>query len=142
VAGGDRVLVDTSVWVGFLSGRAAAVAQIDALRVANRIVVCGQVLQEVLQGSRDAAALAKLEHRFAIWESEPEQPVDFIEAARLYARLRWKGITVPPSDCLIAAVALRCGLAVCADDPHFDVIPGLQRYRLPEIARGGTPRDT
>jgi hypothetical protein len=66
VAAAERVLVDTSVWAGFLAGHAAAVAQIDALRVAHRMVICGQIPQEALQGSRDESALARLERQFSI----------------------------------------------------------------------------
>lgn len=124
----DRVLVDTSLWVGFLKGDAAAIALLARLQRAQHIVICGQVKQEVLQGSRDAAALAKLERDMSIWECEAEQPEDFVDAGRIYAQLRWKGITVPPPDCLIAALAKRCGLLLCATDPHFKSIPGLRLY--------------
>ena len=61
VADRDSVLVDTSVWVGFLAGRSEEVAIVTSLRRAHHIVICGQILQEVLQGSRDTSALAKLE---------------------------------------------------------------------------------
>ena len=40
-----------------------------------------------------------------------------------------ESITVPPADCLIAAVARRCGLLVCANDQDFERIPGLRRYQ-------------
>ena len=130
MAGSDSVLVDTSIWVGFLAGQAEEVAAVASLRRAHHIVICGQILQEVLQGSRDAPALAKLERQFAIWDYEAEQPVDFVEAARTYAGLRWKGVTVPPTDCLIAAVAKRCDLRVCATGPHFSRIPDLRLLEL------------
>lgn len=123
-----RVLVDTSVWVDFLRGQPGAVQGVGALRRSNTIVVSGLVLQEVLQGSRDAAALARLERQFSVWEHEAEMQSDFVEAARIYAKLRWAGVTVPPSDCLIAAVAKRAGLQLYAVDPDFDSIPGLRRY--------------
>ena len=128
MAGGDRVLVDTSVWIAFLQGDPSVVPRIDVLRRTRRIVLCGQVLQEILQGSRDAAAFDRLERQFGIWATELEQIEDFREAARIYARLRWKGITVPPSDCLIAALARRRGLKLYATDPDFDQIPDLRRY--------------
>ena len=128
VAGGDRVLVDTSVWVAFLQGDPAVVLRIDALRRTHEIVLCGQVLQEILQGSRDAGAFDRLERQFGVWAVEMEKLEDFKEAARIYARLRWKGVTVPPSDCLIAALARRCALRVYATDPDFDRIPDLGRY--------------
>jgi predicted nucleic acid-binding protein len=60
---------------------------------------------------------------------EGETPEDFMEAARIFSELRWKGITIPPSDCLIASVAKRLKLAFYAHDPDFDLIPHLVRYR-------------
>lgn len=122
--GGDSVLVDSSAWIDFLSGDAETVATIARLKDSQPIVICGQIKQEVLQGSRDARALATLERQFSVWGYEPEQPEDFVKAARLYAGLRSNGVTVPAADCLIAAVAQRCGFAIYATDPHFKSIPG------------------
>src|SRR5437879_4140656 len=102
-----RVLVDTSAWLDYFAGAAPAVSVLDGLMNEDRIVICGQVTQEVLQGARDDRSLTKLEHAMFTWSHVAEVPEDFVEAARLYARLRWKGVTVPPSDCLIAAVAKR-----------------------------------
>lgn len=125
MAENDRVLVDSSVWIDFLAGDPAAVALLARLRESHRIVICGQIKQEVLQGSRDRKAFAKLEQELAIWDYEAEQPDDFVGAARLYASLRWKGVTVPAADCLIAAVAKRRGWSVSATDPHFNEISGI-----------------
>jgi predicted nucleic acid-binding protein len=65
----------------------------------------------------------------ALWDVEREEPADFVEAARVFARLRWRGTTIPPTDCLIAAVALRRKLLLYANDTDFDDIPGLRRYK-------------
>lgn len=120
------VLVDTSSWVDFLAGDATVVATLARLRDSHQIVICGQVKQEVLQGSRDQKAFATLEQQFGIWDYEAERPEDFVNAARLYAELRWKGVTLPAADCLIAALARRCKLSVYATDPHFKQITGIQ----------------
>lgn len=124
-----KVLVDTSVWIDFLDGREEAVKALNRLISSGRVIVCGQIRQEVLQGSRDEKAFAKLEKQMTLWESETEAPADFIEAARIFAHLRWKGITIPPTDCLIAAIAIRRKLAIYSHDSDFDHIPGLQRYK-------------
>lgn len=124
-----KVLVDASVWIDFLQGRGDVVAALNLLITSGRVVVCGQVLQEVLQGSRDVKAFEKLEDQMALWHAEVETPDDFIEAARVFARLRWRGVTIPPTDCLVAAVALRRRLLLYANDTDFDEIPGLKRYR-------------
>ena len=126
----DRVLVDTSVWIDYLDGREASVKGLNLLIKSGRVAACGQIRQEVLQGSRDDKAFAKLDAQMALWASEAEEPADFIEAARIFARLRWSGMTIPPTDCLIAAVAIRRKLPLYANDNDFDDIPGLSRYRL------------
>ena len=124
-----RVLVDSSAWIDFLRGQEAAVRTVRALGRAGRVVICGQIQQEVLQGSRDDKAFQKLKEQMSIWTYEPEIPEDFVEAARIFSALRWKGITIPPSDCLIAALALRLNIALFSHDPDFDRIPRLSRYR-------------
>jgi hypothetical protein len=123
-----RVLVDTSVWIDFLDGREATVRALNLLIKSGRVVVCGQIRQEVLQGSRDDRAFAKLEAQMALWDAEVEAPEDFVDAARIFARLRWSGTTIPPTHCLIAAVAIRHGLLLYANDSDFDDVPGLRRY--------------
>jgi predicted nucleic acid-binding protein len=124
--GNGSVLVDSSTWIDFLTGQAEAVGLLTGLIQGHRVVVCGTITQEVLQGSRDAKALARLEREMSIWPYEAEQAEDFVEAARTYAALRWKGVTVPASDCLIAAVARRCGMRIASTDPHFASIPDVR----------------
>ena len=84
-------MVDTSVWIDFLNGEEQAVSGLGALMKTRRIVICGQIKQEVLQGSRHARTFAKLEKQMDLWETAAEKSSDFIEAARIFAGLRWKG---------------------------------------------------
>ncbi len=124
-----KVLVDASVWIDFLRGDDDTVRALNLLIKSGRVVVCGQVLQEVLQGSRDDKAFARLEGQMRLWHVEAEEPADFIEAARVFARLRWQGVSIPPTDCLMAAIAVRRKLLLYANDSDFDAIPGLRRYQ-------------
>jgi predicted nucleic acid-binding protein len=130
VAGDSRVLVDTSAWIDYFAGDVHIVPVLDGLMQRDLIVTCGQVVMEVLQGTRDERAFSRLERKMAIWTYEAETAADFRAAALVYARLRWKGVTVPTSDCLIAAVAQRCDVAVCATDPHFSSMPGLKLFGI------------
>jgi predicted nucleic acid-binding protein len=66
-----RVLVDTSVWIDFLDGREATVRALNLLIRSGRVVVCGQIRQEVLHGSRDDKAFAKLESQMALGGAAP-----------------------------------------------------------------------
>jgi predicted nucleic acid-binding protein len=130
-----NVLVDTSVWIDFFSGEETAVAGLRNLIDANRITICGQILQEVLQGSRDEKAFEKLCGQMQIWNRESEEPDDFVEAARIFAQLRWAGVTITPTDCLIAAVAIRRKLVLFTRDSDFDYIEGLTLYPVSEGPR-------
>ena len=112
----------------FSSGNEAAVKNLGTLINNSRVAICGQIRQEVLQGSRDKGAFAKLEDQMSIWDYEAEEADDFVEAARIFSKLRWKGITLPPTDCLIAAVAVRRKLPLYAHDPDFDHITELLRH--------------
>lgn len=122
----ERSVVDTSVWVDFFRGKTPAVALIHDLARAHAAVICGQIVQETIQGARTETEVEFLRTQMALWHHEAEQPEDFHRAATLYARLRWKGVTVPPGDCLIAAVALRLELPLLSSDAHFAQIPGLK----------------
>jgi predicted nucleic acid-binding protein len=46
-------------------------------------------------------------------------------AAKLSSELRKKGITLPMSDIIIAAVALEHNLTIMTEDQHFQQIAGL-----------------
>lgn len=124
-----RVLVDTSAWVAYFAGDERIVGVLNIPINDDRVVMCGQVKQELLQGTRDEKMFAKLERELSTWPYEAETAADFREAAHIYARSRRKGLTVPASDCLIAALAKRCDLLLCATDPHFKSIPDLQLYQ-------------
>lgn len=130
MAESGNVLVDTSAWLDLFAGTEPAASAVPPLMKARRVVVCGTIRQEVLQGSRDEAMLSRLERDMSLWSYEPETPDDFAEAARTYARLRWKGTTIGAADCLIVALAKRCGFAVCATDPHFAQIPDLRLLKF------------
>jgi predicted nucleic acid-binding protein len=123
-----NVLVDTSAWVDYFAGDDHIVRALSGPIDDDRVVICGQVKQELLQGTRDEKMFAKLERELSIWSYEAETASDFREAAHLYAHLRWGRVTIPAADCLIAALAKRCGLTVCATDPHVALIPDLRRY--------------
>jgi predicted nucleic acid-binding protein len=119
------MLVDSCVWIDFLSGRddhGLARALLD-----NRVALCGTVLAQVLSGVRKVRQRRLLEERFLALPHFPETREVFFKAATLYSDLRRKGITIPLSDCTIAAVALTNDLSLLTLDRHFDHIHGLAR---------------
>ena len=125
------MLVDSSVWIDFLRGGASLEtrALLQALRQREPIWIAPPILQEVLQG-------ADTVNRFARWErtlgelplvSDPDPRALARDAARLYARCRWQGITIrSANDCLIAQYAMRSNLALLHRDRDFNAIAGVE----------------
>jgi predicted nucleic acid-binding protein len=124
------VIADTSVWVPFFNHPESDEKQaMDALIDGRQLALVGMVLAELLQGCRTPketetilsklTGLPFLEMGFSNWRRTGE----------LSASLRRKGVTIPLSDLVIAALALDHRCQVYALDPHFTRIPGLSLYR-------------
>lgn len=120
------MIVDTSVWIEFLSSSTSSASRWLADRVAAdaEVIVPEVVLMELLIGTTDEATAAlrrRLLQRFPI---EPLAPVrDAEDAAAIHRRCRRGGDTVRSLiDCQVAAMALRMGVPVAHRDRDFEVI--------------------
>jgi predicted nucleic acid-binding protein len=117
------VLVDSTVWIAWLRGQSnAAVVQLGALLDEGEACLAPVVLQELVQGARNASALHTLRRRFAALPilASADPVATHLEAAAIYARCRWAGVTPrSPHDCLIAAYAIEHGVALLHDDVDF-----------------------
>jgi predicted nucleic acid-binding protein len=130
------VIADTSVWIPFFNQPGSPEKrEIDALIDADRLVLVGVVLTELMQGCRTTSeantiiskltGLRFLETSFSSWRG----------AGELSFALRRKGITLPLSDLVIAALALEHHCRVYTLDPHFEHIPDLALHPVPRPPR-------
>lgn len=120
-------LVDTSVWIDYLRGRATQhVRALRELLAGEEIVGTAPIiLQEILQG-------ADTVERFDQWRKYftglccyvPADPVEsHVAAARLYQSCRRAGKTPRSSnDCLIARIAIENALILLHNDRDFETI--------------------
>lgn len=120
------VVADTSVWIPFFNEPASPEKrELDALIDGDGLVLVGVVLAELIQGCRTPSeadtTISKLsglrfvETTFETWKG----------AGTLSFALRRRGVTLPLSDLVIAALALEHRLRVYTLDPHFQHVPGL-----------------
>lgn len=119
------VLVDTTVWIDFFSGRSLPhVKTLEDLLV-NRedLCICGIILTEVLQGIRRDSEFEKTRDLFSNLIFFPMRYSTFLRSAEIYRSLRRKGITIRKTvDCMIASVALENDIALLDNDKDFDPI--------------------
>ena len=118
------MLVDSSVWIPFLRGDSTPEVEwlSSALDDASPVWLAPTILQEVLQGANNLA-------RFKKWNrilgelpmlELADQRSTAREAAYLYARCRWEGVTPRSSnDCLIAMHAISHSMSLLHNDRDF-----------------------
>lgn len=123
------VIADTSVWIPFFNRPDSPEKDaLDLLIDADEVSLVGVVLAELLQGCRTTAERHALaEALLALRYYEVTQPT-WLRAGDLSAQLLRKGVTLPLSDLVIAALALLHDCLVYSLDAHFKKIPGVHLY--------------
>ena len=125
------MLVDTAVWIDWIRGReTVATRLLDIALDKGDVVLAPVIVQELLQGARDEPSLKELK---AMLSGQPMLMPGLdthVLAAEVYARCRWRGLTVrSPHDCLIACLVLEHDEPLLAEDRDYRVI----RQVLPDL---------
>jgi predicted nucleic acid-binding protein len=132
------ILIDTSVWVDFLTGRDTPYANAVETLVENRedISICGIVLTEVLQGIRENKEYNKTKAVLSELVFLPMTQETFFLAATIYRTCRSRGITIRNStDCMIAAACIQHGVGLLHNDRDFDLIGSQFNLPIVEISK-------
>jgi predicted nucleic acid-binding protein len=125
----SRVLIDTCVWVPFFSRKSSAhKTAVTELLEEDRALLIGPILAEILLGFK--------KDQEADWVASALEGAHYVEllgddwraAASLGRALAAGGHFLPLSDLYLASVAIRNQYLTYSIDPHFDLIPGLQRF--------------
>ena len=118
-----EVLVDTSIWIEFFRGRDRLLCdRVERLIVEERACCNGVVLGELLYGARGPREADEALGALLAVHVYADTPQVFVEAGHLGSELRGAGVTVPLTDCVIAAQARREDLAVYTADQHLAIL--------------------
>lgn len=117
----EPVLVDTSYWIEFFNRpESEGAASVEALVREDRAALTGIVLAELLRGARTEEEASRLQAALgAVAWVEATLSV-YARAGRLGFELRRRGVTVPVTDCVIAAAAETIGGQILTLDGHFE----------------------
>jgi len=131
------VIVDTSVWIDFLRGKATT--KVDKLEQflteGEDICICGIILTEVLQGIREDSDYARTLSRFDTFLFLDMNRRTFVKAAQIYRALRRRGITISKMvDCMIAATAIEHNIPLLHNDQDFDPIEKVCGLKVVSVA--------
>ena len=122
----NTFLVDTSVWILALRKDFSPEVKerIDHLLKENTVITTGMVKLEILGGTKTESEFRRLKRRLDALDSVDLDTSLWEESYDLAFKLRRKGITVPDTDILLAACALKIGSTVVHADAHFDLMAG------------------
>ena len=120
----NMFLVDTSAWIIALRKDFGPEVKerIDHLLKENCIITNGMVKLEILGGTKTESEFRRLKRRLDALDSVDFDTSLWKNSYDLAFQLRRKGITVPYTDILIAACALRTGSTIVHADAHFDLV--------------------
>jgi predicted nucleic acid-binding protein len=121
----ELFLVDTSIWLEALPpgrGSRELRERLDGLLAGDLVATTDMVRLELLGGARSQEEWEKLDELLSALHLLPVTEEHWQEAALMGFQLRRQGITVPFTDLLIGAVALKADVALVHRDRHFDLI--------------------
>ena len=123
------VIADTSVWIPFFNRPSSQEkAALDLLIDADEVALVGVILAELLQGCRSPEERGELAEALLALPYFEVTQTTWLKAGDLSCGLLRKGITLPLSDLVIAALAIEHRCRLYSLDAHFKKIPGLLRY--------------
>jgi predicted nucleic acid-binding protein len=132
------ILADTSAWVEFdrATGSPADTRLTELIRSNHELAVTEPIVCEIAAGARTDDREAALRRLLGRCQLLPFDSVaDFDGAVRIYRHCRQTGITPRGLiDCMIAAVALRCGAVVLAHDADLARIAEVMPLQLDEAS--------
>jgi len=126
----QQVLIDSSVWINyFRKGKSKVEEHVNLLLDKDRVSLCGMVELEILQGLRENEQVI-IQDLFSVLHYIDAQRSDFINAGLILNDLRKKGITIPSSDCLIAAQCIHHKLTLFTLDNDFKQVRNLKLFMI------------
>ena len=123
------ILVDSNIYISLLrAGRDPALALGNRYDTVD-LATCGMVRLEVMRGIQAAKVSDRLGQFFDVLMNVPADQRLWESAIEVARDAQRRGYTIPGTDAVIAAAALRIGAAVLTFDKHFDYVAGLRVIR-------------
>jgi len=125
-------LVDTSVWLLALKKDFMPKVKdlIDHLLKEDAIITTGIIKLEILSGTKTKKEFQRLKNRLEALDSVETDNSLWQNACEVGFKLRRKGVTVPHTDILIAACAMKTGSIIVHADTHFDQLAKHLRLKV------------
>lgn len=123
------VIIDTCVWIEFFKKAESEEKKNAATLIKEgQAMIAGIVLSEIIQGIKIKEKINKLVDAMLALPIIETKLSDWIKCGIIGNQLRSKGITIPLTDILLAAIAMENNFEIYTSDKHFRQIDGLMLY--------------
>jgi len=127
-----KILIDSSIWIEYFRGKSDVGEVVDRLIDEDRAVIIGPIISELVQGLKDKTKVKELISNFEALPYIDIKKSNWVDIGILALNLKKKGINIPFTDMIIAAIATKYHLYVYSLDKHFNLVTGLLKYRADE----------
>lgn len=124
----NGILVDTSIWIDFFKPASEIGNRLETCIMENSVWVSGIVILELVQGVRSEAEKTKIVETLSSLKYAEMTKSLWQKSGELSSGLRKKGLTIPLSDIMLAAISTEYNLQIFTIDKHFEDIPGIKLY--------------
>ena len=122
------MIIDTNALSDFAEGNASVREQIaESDGPYLPVIEIGEYRFGLLGSRQGRPRLSWLEELVRHWRVLDVTQETTAFYADISQRLKTQATPIPSNDKWIAALAMEYGLPVLSNDPHFDVIPGIER---------------
>ena len=117
-------LLDTSVWIHYLRrpGDESVHELVAGLLDSNRAATCPIIILELLRGASSPKMFRYLKESLGVLPLFDVSRHVWSRSCELGFNLRMKGISIPTTDLIIAAVAIHEDIPIVSRDRHFELI--------------------
>lgn len=120
---GDRVLIDTSVWINYFKNKDNQLTdKVDEILTFFDVYVPKVVIAELIQGAKSDKEISVIEEFIEAFNIVDQSESTWLKAGRLSFSMKKKGITVNVVDCYIAVIANENHCKIFSLDEHFKSI--------------------
>lgn len=128
---GDRVLIDTSVWIDyFKDGDDQLTEKVDEVLTSSDVYVPKVVIAELIQGAKSEKEISVIGEFIEAFNIVDQTEDTWVKAGRLSFSMKRKGITANLVDCYIAILASENNCKIFSLDEHFKSIKRFLRLEL------------
>lgn len=128
---GERILIDTSVWIDYFTGIRNSLTDLtDDILAQARVFVPRVVIAELIQGAKSEKEIKVIEEFLNAFTIVDQSVDTWLDAGKLSFTIKKKGLTVHLVDCYIALIASEHDCKLLTLDKHFRDIKKFHKIEI------------